>query len=176
MHRALSARWLNRALRLGEAYPSKGVALFLCPTLTVSRAPTCARPAATNQRRRNHVQIEEKAPKETIGIETEATIRKLPITCSGCGSFTQTSNPNEFGYFNTDSRRVRGWIKARKTSSNTSELDENKVVEAALKALDAAKLKELGLSHESLTADHGGAGKLEPFESIEIRQLICECS
>lgn len=176
MHRALSARWLNRALRLGEAYPSTGVALFLCPTATVSRAPVRARPAATHQRRHNHIQIEDKTPKESIGIENEATTRKLPITCSGCGSFTQTSNPDEFGYFDTDSRRVRSWIKARKASSNASELDEDKVVEAALKALDAAKLKELGLSHDSLTADHSSAGKLQPLEHITARKLICQYS
>lgn len=176
MHRALSARWLNRALRLGEAYPSSGVALFLCPTATVPRAATGARSAMTQQRMYSHLQMEDKTQKGPIGIGTEVNTRKLPITCSGCGSFTQTSNPDEFGYYDTGSRRVRAWIKTSKTSSNVSEMYEDKVVEAALEALDATKLKELGLSHDSLTVDHNGGGKPNPDQSIATRALICKCS
>ncbi|RDA94218.1 hypothetical protein CP533_0623 [Ophiocordyceps camponoti-saundersi (nom. inval.)] len=36
--------------------------------------------------------------------------RNIPVTCSGCGAFSQTTDPNRLGYYNVQSRRVRFWI------------------------------------------------------------------
>lgn len=37
----------------------------------------------------------------------------LPFTCSGCGAFTQTSDPRRLGHYNLQSKRVRSWLQRR---------------------------------------------------------------
>ncbi|RDA84755.1 hypothetical protein CP532_6926 [Ophiocordyceps camponoti-leonardi (nom. inval.)] len=36
--------------------------------------------------------------------------RNVPLTCSGCGAFSQTTDAGRLGYFNVQSRRVRFWL------------------------------------------------------------------
>ena len=73
------------------------------------------------------------------------------MTCSGCGAFTQTEDPDQLGYVDVSKRRVREWLHpvARRTSVADGD-EEDKIVNAALKSLDQSRLKELGLDPAAL--------------------------
>lgn len=157
MHRALSSRWLSRALQLGKALPASGVPMFLCPTLAAGRIVGAGSSGAflPIQRRSNTMQVESTMPNNEDVNLVSKTERKLPITCTGCGSFTQTNDPSEFGYFDINAKRVRSWISPEERNANAAEAEGNKIVEDALKALDPEKLKELGLGAEIMMAGEG---------------------
>ena len=174
MHRALTARWLNRALSIGEATPSAGVPLFLCPAVGYERR--CLRkpfaPASRSAicaRRLNHTEATisttsdapTPAPPPATPIEQhEVPTRKLPLTCSGCGSFVQTNDPQQFGYYDLESKRVRKWTHPQSYEPKRVEREADHVVDEVLKNLDPSRLEELGLSASVLVSgeESGGTG------------------
>lgn len=183
MHRALTARLLNRALRIGETSPL-GLPVYLCPAIgfsaSLSRShlvvPGVSSRASTSQRRANHVDA---APAKTPvttdgGIEaTEATegtgspaisqsTRKLPLTCSGCGAFTQTDDTELFGYIDPESKRVRKWIHPREAKSQTIEVVGDDLVGDVLKNMDKSKLEELGLDPAWMISGQESQGAVIP--------------
>jgi hypothetical protein len=78
--------------------------------------------------------------------------RQLPLSCSGCGAFAQTTDRNQLGFFDLESKHVRRWLNPKRSSAPATEVDapENQVVESVLAGLDEATLKELGLDSEKL--------------------------
>ncbi|KAK4067107.1 uncharacterized protein Triagg1_7835 [Trichoderma aggressivum f. europaeum] len=143
MHRALTARLLRQALRVGEAAPSTGVPLYLCPAV----------------RRANHTEavssnIESTAESPSTEL-LQKPVRRLPLTCSGCGAFTQTEDPEQLGYYDVSKRRVREWLHPVVRRSSPLEGDEDKIVNATLEALDQSRLKELGLDPATLVDGDG---------------------
>ncbi|KAK5997054.1 Found in mitochondrial proteome 38-like protein [Cladobotryum mycophilum] len=165
MHRALTARWLSRALRISEVSPSTGVPLYLCPAIglsSISRTANLAG-ASISRRRATHTEVVlHDAPTTTIPepMESEeprkpeepptAPARRLPLMCSGCGAFSQTDDPQQLGYFDVKSKRTRTWLHPKKTELKSSEAEEDQLVADALKALGESKLKELGLSPSAM--------------------------
>ncbi|EHK24449.1 uncharacterized protein TRIVIDRAFT_31454 [Trichoderma virens Gv29-8] len=153
MHRALTARLLRQALRVGEAGSSTGVPLYLCPAVVglSSRLSSISLRAATSisQRRANHTEAvssnNESTTTSPLPEPSQKPARRLPLTCSGCGAFTQTEDPDQLGYFDVSKRRVREWLHPVARRSNPLEGDEDKIVNATLGSLDQNKLKELGL-------------------------------
>jgi len=84
----------------------------------------------------------------------EQPLRRLPLTCHGCGAFSQTSDPTQLGYFEPRSRRVRYWIKpSREARASFSHKDEDKLVDDVLASLDSSKCEELGLNSSTLVAE-----------------------
>lgn len=147
MHRALTARCLNRALRLGELSSSSSVPLFLCPAVLRTTGLTRGRqPFQASHRRALHV--------DAIAADTATPSpqpsglpkRKLPVTCSGCGAFTQTEDPQQFGYLNLETKRVKSWIQPEATPKHPTDPDEDKVVQDALAHLDMGQLGDLGIN------------------------------
>lgn len=157
MHRALSARWLNRALNIGEASAPKSVPLFLCPAVgygtRLTRTPlaTGAPRYALCARRLNHTEAQEttanKAPEPVPAVPSigdDAPQRKLPLMCSGCGAFTQTSDPTLLGHFDANSKRIRRWTHPSSFEREHTETEADQLVDNVLKSLDRQKLDELG--------------------------------
>lgn len=171
MHRALTARWIGRAFNTTEIVGQAGVPLFLCPALAAGRtgvvrpwsgsAPSPGQSKRTIglcQRRSNHSAAiasdpqPDAAPLSTAEYAHEVE-SKLPINCSGCGAFSQTTDPDQFGYFTPDSKRVRNYVfrhEKAERRKQSAEAEEDKVVEDVIKTLDPSRLKELGLSPELL--------------------------
>ncbi|KAH6891106.1 hypothetical protein B0T10DRAFT_560373 [Thelonectria olida] len=166
MHRALSARWLNRALSIGEAPVSAGVPLFLCPAVGASvrwtRRPLAVPPPRTiafSSRRLNHTEAttSDTIPhtpslEKPVDDSVEETVpenvqpqRRLPLNCSGCGAFTQTNDPHMLGYFDLQSKRVKKWLSPAAPETTRDASTEDGVVDEVLKSMDAGKLQELGL-------------------------------
>ncbi|KAH7157091.1 hypothetical protein EDB81DRAFT_685961 [Dactylonectria macrodidyma] len=174
MHRALSARWLNRALSIGEASASTGVPLFLCPAVgasarwsRISPLASSSRPSVYSRRLNhteatpNHASISEPASGTEDASSSDVSSkpkRRLPMTCTGCGAFAQTSDPKLLGYFDLESKRVRKWLNPRIPETKVKESDQDGVVDDALKAMDPSKLQELGLDPSNLLPSEESEG------------------
>jgi hypothetical protein len=165
MHRALTGRWLGRALRISEASPATAVPLFLCPA--VSRPGNIVHrripPVPIRQVRANHTDavIPEAAPSAAAPTETPAPVvqdaaapaRRIPLTCSGCGAFTQTSDADQLGYYDLNARRVKAWLHPKKPTAkepSAQEAEEDRIVRESLKLLDPSQLEALGMNPDAL--------------------------
>ncbi|KAF7551954.1 hypothetical protein G7046_g7568 [Stylonectria norvegica] len=201
MHRALTARWINRALSIGEAAPSAGVPLFLCPAVGYSRQWTRSSLAAPSSRptlcarRLNHTQatapttsdtpettpipstlkdttIQDSTAQDPVIQDTVPT-RRLPLMCSGCGAFSQSTDAQQLGHFDLESKRVKNWMHPKVYEPRLAK-DEDHLVDEVLKSLDKSKLEELGLSpsvmvggEESLGTVAPNTGKMKPTSTPE---------
>ncbi|KAJ6441973.1 protein phosphatase inhibitor [Purpureocillium lavendulum] len=163
MHRAAAARWLNRALRIGEAGPSTRLPVYLCPALrslstVASSREQRLRPykSAATQCRMNHTEAatnEDVDPIPQTPAQTPTLLgRKLPITCSGCGAFTQTDDPQQFGYYDPQTKRVRSWLMPSISERRAEEAKEDDIVDEALKSMDSKLLADLGLNPTALVS------------------------
>ncbi|PNY28481.1 Uncharacterized protein TCAP_01572 [Tolypocladium capitatum] len=152
MHRVAAARWLNRALRIGDLAPSAGVPVYLCPAIGLSNGFSRKRlvVSAPSHRRRNHT--------EAVPSDVQTPARVLPVTCSGCGSFTQTSDSQQFGYFDQQSKRVRTWIHPKAPERRPSDSKEDELVDEALGSLDKSRLEELGLNRAAMISGEESLG------------------
>lgn len=161
MHRALAARLLKGALRVGEAAPSTGVPLYLCPAVVGLSSKlssiSLGAAASVSQRRANHTEAifssNESATVPPLSEPSQKPTRRLPLTCSGCGAFTQTDDPDQLGYLDVSKRKVREWLHPVARHANPLEGEEDKIVNDALKSLDQDRLKELGLDPATLVED-----------------------
>ncbi|KAL4723316.1 hypothetical protein ACLX1H_009806 [Fusarium chlamydosporum] len=185
MHRALSARWLNRALSIGEASASSSVPLFLCPAVGTSsriyRTPRTT-PSRTPlyARRFNHT---EATTSQEAHIETAETPslfnpeiprRKLPLNCTGCGAFTQTSDPQLLGYFDPESKRVKKWLNPTAFEYRPTATQEDEVVDDVLKTLDKSQLEALGMDPTLLVSGAEREGAVAPKAPPQEKQPVCD--
>ncbi|KAG5983399.1 hypothetical protein E4U55_008249 [Claviceps digitariae] len=178
MHRVRTARWLSRALKIGDVVPATGPGLpvFLCPAIGLARAG-CSRyrcmemkmANSTPQRCFNHTDAAavpatpfdaDKAP-EDVTLEQEQPARNLPIMCSGCGAFSQTTDPQQLGHFDLRSKRVRMWLHPRSNKDGhgrraSGSAEEDQIVDNVLSTLAPEMRQKLGLSAESLVDDKDG--------------------
>lgn len=161
MHRALTGRLLRQTLRVGEAVSSAEVPLYLCPAVAglssrLSRISLGAA-AKVSQRRANHTETiagsnDSAPPPSKLAGSPIKTFRRLPLTCSGCGAFTQTEDPEQLGYLDIDKKRVREWMHPPTQRESYLDGDEDKIVRERLGSLDQSRLKELGLDPTMLMA------------------------
>ncbi|RGP59962.1 hypothetical protein FSPOR_10958 [Fusarium sporotrichioides] len=188
MHRALSARWLNRALSIGEASAPSSVPLFLCPAVgapsRVYRTPR-ATPLQTPvyTRRFNHAQATttQETPVEPVeSAETpslfnpEVPRRKLPLNCTGCGAFTQTNDPQLLGYFDPESKRVKKWLNPRAYERQQAPTQEDEVVGEVLKILDRSQMEALGMDPSLLISGAEREGHVAPKVPPQEKQPVCD--
>ncbi|QYT01457.1 hypothetical protein H0G86_008494 [Trichoderma simmonsii] len=183
MHRALTARLLRQALRVGEAASSTGVPLYLCPAVVglSSKLSSISLRASTSisQRRANHTEAVSSNIKSTTESPStellQKPVRRLPLTCSGCGAFTQTEDPEQLGYYDVSKRRVREWLHPIARRSSPLEGDEDKIVNAALESLDQARLKELGLDPATLVEGDGTENETMSLTSHQKAPVCDRC-
>ena len=69
----------------------------------------------------------------------------MPVNCTGCGAFSQTHDPKQFGFYNVESKRVRNWMSAESYEVDVPAKPEDQIVNEALKSLDSTQLEALGL-------------------------------
>ncbi|KAM0258263.1 hypothetical protein ACHAQJ_003905 [Trichoderma viride] len=190
MHRAFTARLLRQTLRVGEAVPLTGVPLYLCPAVVRLSSKlsdiSLGAAAKVSQRRANHTEAissnNESATPSALPESLQKPVRRLPLTCSGCGAFTQTEDPDQLGYLDVTKRRVREWMYPVARHQSPLEGDEDKIVNETLGSLDQSRLKELGLDPAMLIegdepeAETGDTAKLTMYHpTVEsLRETIEE--
>ncbi|KAK1245278.1 hypothetical protein MKX08_004907 [Trichoderma sp. CBMAI-0020] len=181
MHRAFTGRLLRQTLRVGEAVPSAGVPLYLCPAVAgLSSRLSCISlgvAAKVSQRRTNHTETiasnnESTLPTTKLADSPLKPVRRLPLTCSGCGAFTQTEDPEQLGYLDVSKKRVREWMNPPIRHQNTVEGDEDKIVNEALGSFDQSRLKELGLDPAMLM--EGGEPETEAKNVTSQKAPVCD--
>lgn len=155
MHRVSTARLLSRALGIGERAAS--VPVFLCPAVGLRSSPAPRAPGnlARSSRRFNGTGVSARAVEDGPPARVDQPVRQLPVTCSGCGAFAQTGDAQQLGYFDLQSRRVRNWLRPRKSErpGSSAAAAEDKIVDDVLKGLDEERLEALGLRAESMMED-----------------------
>ncbi|KAF4979544.1 hypothetical protein FZEAL_4312 [Fusarium zealandicum] len=185
MHRALSARWLNRALSIGEASVSSSVPLFLCPavgsTTRYIRSPRVAPSSRSSiySRRFNHTETATQDAPTIISsppTETVPTIpqRRLPLNCTGCGAFTQMNDPQQLGYFDPSSKRVKRWLDPKAYEPQRTATEEDGIVDDVLKTMDQSQLEALGLNPSLLVSGAETEGTVAPRAPPPDKQPVCE--
>jgi hypothetical protein len=179
MHRALPARWITKAMRLGDLAPSTIVPIFLCPSVHTTilhhsrpgQHRTTPSAYRAQQRREFHAVAEASniAPAEIA--KPASPSRRLPVNCSGCGAFSQTNDPQQFGFYDLKSRRIKSWLQPNSRDISSTEADEDKIVQGTLAALSEDRLRELGLDAASLVpgmeAEQGQSSTCIVFCGIE---------
>ncbi|KAF4123806.1 genetic interactor of prohibitins 3, mitochondrial [Geosmithia morbida] len=197
MHRAVSARWLSRALRIreGPSLLSTAPPTFLCPAVAfhassgTSRTCLAATPA---QRRRLHIEAtstEQAVDDPTPGTAGEPEVqsvsaplprRKLPVTCAGCGALSQTHDEKQLGFYNVKGKRVQKWLRPEKQlSAKEKKSQEDHVVSTALSTLGAEELEALGINPSRLEAgelpgQHDGEESSVIGEQAGGKPPVCE--
>ncbi|KID95746.1 Protein phosphatase inhibitor, partial [Metarhizium majus ARSEF 297] len=154
MHRVSTARLLSRALGIGERAAS--VPVFLCPAVGLRSSPAPRAPGnlARSSRRFNSTGVSARAVEDGPPARVDQPVRQLPVTCSGCGAFAQTGDAQQLGYFDLQSRRVRNWLRPRRSERpGSAAAAEDKIVDDVLKGLDEERLEALGLRAESMMED-----------------------
>ncbi|GAB0134244.1 hypothetical protein EsDP_00002624 [Epichloe bromicola] len=161
MHRVPATRWLNKALRIGEIPPGTRVPVFLCPAIGLGRAGGRLGIAkmTTPRRRSNHTDVGAKSALFDAEIPPDMAgrpVRKLPVTCSGCGAFAQTTASQQLGHFDLRSKRVRQWLHPRKSNPRGIDAAEDEIVHRVLQSFEPEKLQKLGLSTDALIGGEDG--------------------
>ncbi|KAI0874959.1 hypothetical protein GGS24DRAFT_457457 [Hypoxylon argillaceum] len=156
MRRALSLTWLNRA-PIRQELP-----VFLCPSVLQpssyiprSTVPVLSQfggaPWTPTSRRCLHMQADPSTtltqvsdPPDSISVPT----RNLPRQCRGCGALSQTSHPNQPGYFDVSRKAVQKYLSPARPSHRSRA--EDKIYADALRQLDSNELEKQGVDVEAL--------------------------
>lgn len=103
-------------------------------------------------------------------------IRKLPVNCTGCGAFSQSHDPKQFGYYNVETKRVQKWLYADQYEVDVPADQDDQIVNQALKSLDSSQLEALGLDPATLLSGElpGQEDKKAPPAIIEEKPPVCE--
>ncbi|CAH0001490.1 unnamed protein product [Clonostachys byssicola] len=180
MHRTVAARCLNRSLS-GRTLPSSARALCSYPVtsrLSSVSLKAKVRPQALAtfpcQTRQSHAIASQhvSGDSEALGPQDPGKLnRRLPINCSGCGAFSQTSDPKELGFFDLTSKRVQNWLHPKKDQEREiSETEEDLVISEALKSLSSDQLEALGLDKSSLVSEEA-----QPTKPVaNDKQPVCD--
>ena len=120
------------------------VSLILRPTFAsrvygISKRNKRAACSSRNYGRQLHV---DSAPKPSYGTPTHSQLLRLPRSCPGCGAFTQSVDPDQPGFYNTNRKSVKAFIASHEQALEYGEPNAFKhVVEHA----DRSLLSQLGL-------------------------------
>ncbi|OHE97670.1 hypothetical protein CORC01_07085 [Colletotrichum orchidophilum] len=164
MHRALSSRWLRSAMSIGDRAALGEVPVYLCPSLTTASARHCFAPAGDThrnlpyrQRRCVHVEAttipEGAAPPPPPASETtKISTRNLPLSCSGCGALSQTTEAGHAGYYDLSRRAVKEFLapKGSDEEGGKEARAEDNVIDEVLQNMSEEQLAQLGLDPKTL--------------------------
>ncbi|KAI0539346.1 hypothetical protein GGR58DRAFT_464706 [Xylaria digitata] len=161
MHRAPATRWLNTALNLSEKPTKLELPVFLCPSVrtTSSCFPRSAprvlsrlQPASWSASRRClHVHADPSTTISPVSSPPPALSvpqRALPRQCRGCGALSQTTHPNQPGYFDLGRNAVKKYLGVDGPSIRSR--SEDKIFEDALRQLDVKELEKQGVDVQAL--------------------------
>ncbi|KAA6414511.1 MAG: hypothetical protein FRX48_01260 [Lasallia pustulata] len=124
------------------------IPIFLCPFLASSANAVqiplnLHAPGPQPRARRLHIETargpEKQFLKASLGPDA------LPWSCPGCGALTQTLEPKEAGFYSTTRKSVKAYIANQTGHGSTGRRREAEIYTSAVKNVDGALLKELGL-------------------------------
>ena len=170
MRRALSFNRLRPLLEVNRPSLGAGAPRISLATYTRHRwatPQTCRLHARPSLRRLQHTGSGDSS---RAGIPTDRPIlRRLPLQCTGCGAFTQTTDAGQAGFFDLQRRAVQeylGLIEPKARTVDEAVEEENRVIEEALSNLPQSQLEALGLTKDALIGD-------KDVEPPEPKGIVC---
>ena len=125
------------------------VAAFLCPALL--RPPLC-----TPYARKSQAHIQTRQIQVEAGIigpieqpHNAPTLISLPSQCPGCGAYTQSSHPENAGYYSVSRKSVKSYINQRRNLSDAGRTIEDAAFDQVTTEAKPELLKKLGLTETS---------------------------
>ncbi|KAI9684133.1 MAG: hypothetical protein M1829_003403 [Trizodia sp. TS-e1964] len=110
----------------------------------------------TNAIHKNEPVLENPTPASTILSSLPASVSlpvQLPLVCPGCGAYSQTTAPDDAGYYSPKKKPTKAYLKSSVASIQDDEAstsnkrdEEERVVQLALESVDETLLKRLGLN------------------------------
>lgn len=88
------------------------------------------------------------APVSDLSGQQIIPTRKLPSQCRGCGALSQTTAPNQPGYFDLNRKAVKKYLGIDETPRHLRE--EDKLYQDVLKQLDQSLLEKQGVDVKAL--------------------------
>ncbi|KAK0740237.1 hypothetical protein B0T18DRAFT_417511 [Schizothecium vesticola] len=181
--RSLYSKLLGNIYNLERCSSPARLSPFLCPTLLRAHSSTTPRrpshrqngPLLLSQARRLHtsptLRTEAHPDPEQPQAETRPPIKSLPPICTGCGALSQTTMPNEPGYYSLDRGAVAEYLGlAEKHKPEPGTQDD--VVRQALADLDLDDLEAQGVNLRGLAPD--AAVDDEPDAARTDDTVICD--
>ncbi|KAK4121774.1 hypothetical protein N657DRAFT_647256 [Parathielavia appendiculata] len=151
--RALSSRWLGRVFNIERSTPTSELPLYLCPAFrSLSREPFAGRRqcnAPRIQARRLHTQPTEVTSTESSPLTKQPT-KTLPLQCHGCGALSQTTVPNEAGYYDVSRKVVRQYLGLLEEKEHKRASDPDQIIQKTLQAVDVDALERQGINLRAL--------------------------
>lgn len=152
-------------MSIGDRAALGEVPVYLCPSLTTASArhhfaPTgdAHRNLPYRQRRCMHVEattISEPAaaaPLPPADEPTKIPRKTLPLSCSGCGALSQTTEAGHAGYYDLSRKAVKEYLapKGSMEDAENEAREEDKVIDEVLQNMSEEQLAELGLDPKTL--------------------------
>ncbi|KAK3946194.1 hypothetical protein QBC46DRAFT_275976 [Diplogelasinospora grovesii] len=154
--RTLCSRWLRNAFSLERSTATSELPVYLCPAFgrwnpsPVHRRRRGIQNGQHLQIRRLHVQAD--ARTKTTSIPTgNQPVKTLPLQCSGCGALTQTTVPDQAGYFDMGRKAVREYLGLVEYEERVRK--DVQFVQDALRAVDLEQMEKLGVNLKPLLAE-----------------------
>ncbi|KAK3493154.1 hypothetical protein B0T13DRAFT_475725 [Neurospora crassa] len=182
--RTLSSRWLSRAFCLDRCTTTSSAAaklpLYLCPAFrsvaNIGQSPRRSNHAIPSiQCRRLHTEPSPEAhtPTEPLHAEKEP-IRTLPIQCTGCGALSQTTVPEQAGYFDLSRKAVKEYLGLIEPEKRKVVRSSDRVIEDVLKNIDMEELERRGVDLKSLLPRDYQAHKTSPEPEAPPHPPLCD--
>ncbi|KAL2019429.1 hypothetical protein VTK56DRAFT_9634 [Thermocarpiscus australiensis] len=155
--RALCSRWLARTFSLERCASTSELPLYLCPafrSLAIEHATArrrCHSHVQPVQIRRLHTQPATTASTEPPQL-TKQPSKTLPVQCTGCGALSQTTVPDQAGYFDLSRRAVREYLGLvdEEQKKLRRPREDDRIVEQVLQSVDVESLERQGINLKSL--------------------------
>ena len=97
--------------------------------------------------------------------------RSLPVQCPGCGAFSQTTSPEQAGFFDLGRNSIKKFLGHVKDTHWVR--PEESIVRQALDALGDRTAQLYGLSKESLLSPSQPAGSDPSNDSRFLPRVVC---
>ncbi|KAK4156686.1 hypothetical protein C8A00DRAFT_12407 [Chaetomidium leptoderma] len=165
--RALSSRWLGRVFNIERSSATSELPLYLCPafrSLSIE-SRLVRRQYRPNTRpvqlRRLHTETIAAASTEPPALSKQPP-KTLPLQCHGCGALSQTTVPNEAGYYDVSRKAVTQFLGLAEEKDEKNPLNADQIVQQALESVDVEALERQGINLKALLPERAPATTATP--------------
>lgn len=123
--------------------------------------------SSVTQRHQVHV---EAATSNLDDLPFDSHLLGLPLSCPGCGAFTQHVGPDKPGYYSANRKSVRAFIARNQQEASKGKVSESETFDRVLGSVDRALLSRLGLVGTREQPDNHPKTTLKLNDSSEVSE------
>ncbi|EAQ83924.1 hypothetical protein CHGG_10328 [Chaetomium globosum CBS 148.51] len=176
--RALHSRWLGRVFNIERRATPSEVPLYLCPafrSLSTEHATLRRSYRAKTSPvrvRRLHTETVASVNVEPLALNNQPT-KTLPLQCHGCGALSQTTVPDEAGYYDVSRKAVKRYLGLMQETDEEKPQETDQIVQQALQSVDVEALERQGINLKALLPEREPVVKAAP--AVEKPPLCDRC-